>query len=87
MLFRVFRMISARKPRLREFDPTTIERIGDGSNLMKVVAETQVAARKCHYYAGNAVDQEVAAFFDAEAKKLTKGARALQKYYETMTQE
>ena len=87
MLLRVFQMINTKKPRLREFDPTTIKRIGEGSSLMKVISETQIAARKCHYYAGNAVDQEVAAFFNAEAHKLTKGARTLQKYYEAITQE
>lgn len=87
MLFRVFQMINSKKPRLREFDPATTRRIGDGANLTKIIAETQVAARKCNHYAGNAVDQEVAAFFNAEAQKLTRGAHTLQKYYETMTEE
>jgi hypothetical protein len=79
--------MQADRGKLREFDPATIQRIDEGSNLSKVITETQVAARKCQYYAGNAVDQEVAKFFNAEAEKLTKGARALQDYYETMTQE
>ncbi len=72
---------------MREFDPATVQRIHEGSNLSKVITETQVSARKCHYYAGNAVDQEVANFFNAEAQKLTKGARAMQDYYEKMTRE
>jgi hypothetical protein len=87
MRFAVFKLLSGRRPRLREFDPVTIQRVGEGSNLVKLIAETQVAARKCQYYAGNAVDQEIASFFDAEAKKLTRGARTLQDYYESMTQE
>lgn len=87
MRFTIFKLLSGRKPRLREFDPVTIQRVGEGSNLVKLIAETQVAARKCQYYAGNAVDQEIASFFDAEAKKLTRGARTLQDYYESMTQE
>jgi hypothetical protein len=87
MLGPLFRILQAKGPKLREFDPATIQRIDEGSNLAKVITETQVAARKCQFYAGNAVDQEVAKFFNAEADKLTKGARTLQEYYQGMTQE
>lgn len=87
MLQKVFKLLAVQKPLLREFDPATIQRIEEGSKLMKIISETQVAARKCQYYAGNAVDQEVAKFFDTEAQKLTKAARTLQDYYESMTQE
>ncbi|RJX17736.1 MAG: hypothetical protein C4570_07725 [Ammonifex sp.] len=81
------KIFQAKRPQLREFDPSTIQRIDEGSNLAKVITETQVSARKCRFFAGNAVDQEVAKFFSAEADKLTKGARTLQEYYQSMTQE
>ncbi|MEW6171797.1 MAG: hypothetical protein AB1510_01835 [Bacillota bacterium] len=87
MVLKLFKMLLADNTKLREFDPATIQRIDEGSNLSKAITETQVSARKCHYYAGNAVDPEVAKFFNEEAQKLTKGARALQNYYEGMTRE
>ena len=52
---------------------------------MKLIAETQVAARKCEFFAGNAVDAEVRTAFEEEAKLLKEGARTLQQYYEAMT--
>lgn len=87
MLLKLFRILNEKKPQLREFDPTTIQRIREGAYLTKLIAETQVAARKCEFFAGNAVDAEVRTAFEEEAKLLREGARNLQQYYETMTLE
>jgi len=83
----LFKFLNQNKPKLREFDPTTIQRIKEGAYLVKVVSETEVATRKCHFYAANAVDQEIAAFFADEAKKLTQAKVLLQDYYESITKE
>lgn len=81
------KLLNKGKPQLREFDPTTIQRGKEGMYLVKIISETQVAARKCSYYAGNSMDQQVADAFMQEKEKLTKAAHALQKYYEGMTRE
>jgi len=83
----IFKAMNANKPQLREFDPATIQRIKEGAYLVKIISETQVAARKCDFYAGNAVDQEVRNAFADEAKLLKQGLRPLQQYYEAMTME
>jgi len=83
----IFKAMNANKPQLREFDPATIQRIKEGAYLVKVISETQVAARKCDFYAGNAVDQEVKNAFADEAKLLRQSTHALQQYYESMTME
>ncbi|MEW5784775.1 MAG: hypothetical protein AB1767_06855 [Bacillota bacterium] len=81
------KLLNKQKPQLREFDPTTIQRIKEGMYLVKIINETEVTARKCDYYAGNCVDQQVADTFRQESKKLVKAAHALQEYYESMTRE
>lgn len=83
----LFKLLNQNKPKLREFDPTTIQRIKEGAYLVKVISETEVTARKCAYYAGNCTDQEIANFFDNEYKKLVKFNHHLQQYYESMTKE
>lgn len=80
-------LLNKHKPQLREFDPTTIQRIKEGMYLVKTISETEVSARKCDYYAGNCVDQQIADAFRQESKKLTRATRAMQQYYETMTKE
>lgn len=83
----LFKALNANKPQLREFDPTTIQRIKEGAYLVRMISEAEVAARKCEFYAGNAVDQEVQNAFAEEAKVLRQSAHTLQQYYETMTRE
>lgn len=83
----IFKAMNINKPKLREFDPTTIQRIKEGAYLVKTISETEVSARKCEYYSGNAVDQEIAAFFDKESKKLKQSKAVLQDYYESITRE
>jgi acetoacetate decarboxylase len=86
-LINLLKLLNKDKPQLREFDPNTIQRIKEGMYLVKIISETEVTARKCDYYAGNCVDQQVADAFRRESKKLVKAAHALQEYYESMTKE
>lgn len=79
--------LNKHKPQLREFDPTTVQRIKEGMYLVKIISETEVTARKCNFYAGNCVDQQLADIFRQEHKKLVKAAHLLQEYYESMTKE
>lgn len=83
----LFKFLSQNKPKLREFDPTTVQRIKEGAYLVKVISETEVTARKCEFYAGNATDQEIASFFNEQAHTLKRAKNLLQEYYESMTKE
>lgn len=80
-------MVNKGQPQLREFDPTTVQRIKEGAYLIKIISETEVSERKCEFYAGNCADQEITTFFKNEADKLGKARRTLQEYYESMTKE
>lgn len=86
-MLKAFKAINSNKPQLREFDPATIQRIKEGAYLVKMISETQVAARKCDLFAGNAIDPEIRSAFEDEAKLLRQSARTLQQYYESMTME
>ncbi|MEW6727298.1 hypothetical protein ACP3TJ_03760 [Desulforudis sp. 1088] len=86
-MFNLFQLINRNQPELREFDPTTVQRIKEGAYLVKVISETEVAARKCDFYAGNCENKEIADFFREESKKLQKSKLLLQDYYESMTRE
>jgi hypothetical protein len=55
----LFKAKNANKPHIREFDPVTVQRIKESAYLVKMISETQVAARKCDFYAGNAIDLDV----------------------------
>ncbi|MBZ4653595.1 MAG: hypothetical protein JG781_934 [Peptococcaceae bacterium] len=83
----LFKFLNQNKPKLREFDPTTVQRIKEGVYLVKVISETEVTARKCDFYAGNATDQEIANFFKDQAETLKKAKNLLQEYFESMTEE
>ncbi|MFZ5945069.1 MAG: hypothetical protein ACOYVD_13275 [Bacillota bacterium] len=83
----LFKYLNQNKPKLREFDPTTVQRIKEGAYLVKVISETEVTARKCDFYSGNCTDQEIAKFFNDQAEKLKKVKNVLQEYYESMTKE
>ena len=86
-MIKLMKLLNKHKPQLREFDPTTVQRIKEGMYLVKIISETQVTARKCDYYAGNCADQQVADIFRRENKKLVKAAHVLQEYYESITKE
>ncbi|MGI6712621.1 MAG: hypothetical protein ACOX4L_07880 [Bacillota bacterium] len=86
-MINLMKLLNKHKPLLREFDPTTVQRIKEGAYLVKIISETQVTARKCEFYAGNCVDQQVADKFREENKKLLKATHVLQEYYESMTKE
>jgi len=86
-MFSLFKFINQNKPKLRELDPTTTQRIKEGAFVVKIISETEVAARKCNFYAGNCTDQEIANYFRAEADKLQKAKLLFQEYYEAITKE
>ena len=67
---------------LGEIDPKTVQKVKDGYYLVKAMSETEVAARKCEFYAGNCADQNVADFFYHEAKKLRQARKIFQDYFE-----
>lgn len=83
----LFKFINQNQPKLREFDPTTLQRIKEGSYLIKAISETEVTARKCDFYAGNCTDQEIANFFKEQANALRKAKLNFQDYYESITKE
>lgn len=83
----IFKAINANKAQLREYDPSTVQKIKEGTYLVKFISETQVAARKCEFYAGMAEDEEIRRTFEDEAKQLYKASRAFQQYYESITKE
>jgi len=83
----LFKFINQNKPKLRELDPTTTQRIKEGAFVVKMISETEVATRKCNFYAGNCADQEIANYFREEADKLQKAKLLFQEYYEAMTKE
>lgn len=83
----LFKAMNANKPQIREFDPATVQRIKESAYLVKMISETQVAARKCDFYAGIAIDQEIKNAFQDEAKLLRQSAMTLQQYYESLTLE
>ncbi|WP_227764434.1 hypothetical protein [Zhaonella formicivorans] len=87
MLFTLFKNVNQNQPQLREFDPTTLQRLKEGSYLVKLISEAEVAGRKCEFYSGICNDQEVAKFFKEEAEMLRKAKNTLQEYYESMTRE
>lgn len=86
-MLNLFKFLNQDRPKLREFDPTTIQRIKEGAYLVKLISEAEVAARKCEFYAGSCVDQEMAKFFNNEAQMLKKAKLQMQEYYESMTKE
>lgn len=83
----LFKFRNQNKPKLRELDPTTMQRFKEGAYLIKVITETEVTARKCAFYSSIASDQEIANFFKEQAQKLQKVKNHLQEYYESMTKE
>jgi hypothetical protein len=83
----IFKILNHNKPKLRELDPTTLQRIKEGTYLAKMINEAEVAARKCDFYAGNCADEEIANYFKEEAKVLQKAYRVMKNYYESMTKE
>lgn len=83
----IFKFINRDQPKLRELDPTTIQRIKEGAYLVKVISETEITARKCSFYASQCFDQELKDFFDNESSKLQNAKNKLQKYYESITKE
>lgn len=83
----IFKPVHEKTSRLREFDPVTIQRIKEGAYLVKMISEAQVAARKCEFFAGNAVDPEVKKAFEEEATMLRQSYQNLQRFYENMTME
>ena len=86
-MFSLFKLINSTQPELREFDPTTLQRLKEGAYLTKLISEAEVAARKCEFYAGNCHDDKVKDFFANEVQVLNKAKHVLQEYYSSMTKE
>lgn len=87
ILFTLFKAINSFQPEIREFDPTTVQRIKEGAYLTKLISESEVTARKCDFYSANCFDKEIAQFFKDEAQTLAKAKHIMQEYYESMTRE
>lgn len=83
----LFKFLNQNKPKLRELDPTTLQRIKEGAYLVKVISETEITSRKCEFYGSIASDQEISVFFKDQAEILRKAKNMLQEYYESMTKE
>lgn len=83
----LYKLLNHNKPKIREFDPSTVQRIKEGAYLVKMISETEVAFRKCEFYAGNCLDQEIANFFKVESNKLKKAKHSLENYFESITKE
>jgi len=72
---------------MREIDPKTMAEVKDAAFLKRVISETQVAKRKCDYYAGMAVNPEVQKSFQNEYKNLQKFENIAEEYYRHFIQE
>ncbi len=83
----LFNVLNKHNAQVRELDPRTTQRIKEGAYLTKLISEIEVAARKCHFYAGISIDPEVINFFNNEGTQLKKLHKNLQSYYESMTME
>lgn len=83
----LFKLINKRKPQLREQDPSALQRTKEGAYLVKLISETEVTARKCDFFAGNATDARVRDFFQQEGAKIRRAKLTMERYYESMTRE
>lgn len=83
----IFKAMNVNKVQLRELDPSTVQRIKEGAFLVRFISETEIASRKCEFYAGIAEDDEIKRTFADEAKQLRKASHNFQQYYESMTRE
>ncbi len=72
---------------MRELDPKTVATIKDAAFLKRVISETQVAKRKCDFYAGLASNKDVQHIFADEAKQLAKFEMLAENYYRIFIQE
>ncbi len=82
----LFKFLNQNKPKLREFDPTTVQRIKEGAYLVRSLAKLKWLQESVNCLP-QLRDQEIASFFDKEAKKLTQAKKILEQYYETITKE
>lgn len=83
----LFKFLNQNKPKLREFDPATTQRIKEGAYVIKLISEAEIAARKCNFYANNATDSEISQFLKEQVTVLTASKKLLQDYYKSMTKE
>lgn len=72
---------------MREIDPKTMAEVKDAAFLKRVISETQVAKRKCDYYAGMASNPEVRKIFQNEFKNLQRFENIAEEYYRHFIQE
>lgn len=83
----LFKLANGGQPKVRESDPATTQRIKEATYLVKLISESEVAARKCDFYAGNVDDIQIKDFFTNEAKLLKNASHNMQQYYESITVE
>lgn len=72
---------------MREIDPKTMAEVKDAAFLKRVISETQVAKRKCEFYAGLATNPEVQKIFQNEFKNLQRFENIAEEYYRHFIQE
>lgn len=71
---------------MRELDPKTMAEVKDAAFLKRVITETQIAKRKCDFYAGLAADPEIQELFIDESKNLQKFENIAEEYYRRFIQ-
>ena len=81
------RMAGLARPKLRQLDPATRQRVIEGAFVSKFIGEVGVTGRKCAFYAESATDDEVKKLFTGEAKKLEAFKRVLEEYHQGMTRD
>ncbi|HSW10659.1 MAG TPA: hypothetical protein VLK32_07115 [Bacillota bacterium] len=81
------RMAGLARPKLRELDPATQQRVIEGAFVSKFIGEVGVTGRKCAFYAESATDDAVKKLFAGEVRKLEAFKRTLEEYREGMTRD
>ncbi|WP_051273312.1 hypothetical protein [Desulfotruncus alcoholivorax] len=72
---------------MREMDPKTMAEVKDAAFLKRVISETQVAKRKCDFFAGLATDPKIQKIFQSEYKNLENFENIAEEYYRHFIQE
>lgn len=69
---------------MEKMDFETLQRIKEGTLLVKLIGEAELAAKKCKYFAEHASNEKVKKFFSHESTLIERTKNILQDYYNSM---
>ncbi|MGF7186788.1 hypothetical protein GGQ84_002920 [Desulfitispora alkaliphila] len=86
-MLQLFNFFNNNKEQGEGLDASSVQTVKEGAYLAKFINETDIASKKCQYYADHCTDEDIKNYFTKEANKLKKVSSVLNDHRDSFLKE